>query len=67
MATDRICQIYKSGGVDENRKLLFEGTAAYTAIMDWILRLLCFLAIPPLERFHDAKKTQQPSWYEWLG
>ena len=67
MTMDCICQIYKNGGVDGDRRLLFEGTATYTAFIDWILRLLCFLAIPPLERFHDAEKTQQPSWYEWLG
>lgn len=67
MAMDLICQIYKTGGVDEKKALLLEGTPAYSAIIDWVLRLLCFLSISPLERFHDTKKTYQPSWYEWLG
>lgn len=67
MATDCICQIYKTGGMDEKRKLLVEGTAASTAMVDWVLHLLCFLAITPLEKFHDAENTRQPSWYQWLG
>jgi hypothetical protein len=61
MVMDCISQIYRSGAVDEHRKLLFEGAAAYTTFTDRVLHLLCFLAISLLENFHDVKRTSQPS------
>ena len=60
---DLLCQICRG----EQRRLLSERATAYTAFVDSILRLLCFLAISPLERFYDTEKTSKPSWYDWLG
>ena len=67
MLTDLTCTLWKNRGFDENRRVLSEGAPAFTAIIGWILLLLCFLSIPPLQSFHDTEKTLQPPWYEWLG
>ncbi len=64
---DFVREFHRGGGAIKKLESFSEGMAAHTALADWVLRLLCFLAVAPMQSFHDVKNTRQPSWYEWLG